>query len=175
MNGIGDDGPRLTVRAAFPIWGAQNRRLVERVANLTREQLAIQPTPERWPLWASVGHLACQRVFGLCDFAGAPGSAESPFPNAGYDCPGDDDLERVWSAGQLVDALDRTFRIIDHVLDTYSFASLDEVISRPEWGPGWVRTRGENLQRTYAHDLWHIAELNEALTRAGIDPIDIWT
>ena len=164
-----------TVRAAYPTWGEHNRRLIDRVAALTEEQLAIKPTPDRWPLWATIGHLACQRVFGQCDVAGEPGAAESPFPNAGFDCPGDDDLDHVWSSAQLVDALERTFAIIDRVLDTYSLEQLEEVISHPEWGPGWVRTRGENLQRTYGHDLWHIAELNEALTRAGLEPIDIWS
>ena len=163
-----------TVRAAFPTWGETNRRLIARVAALTEEQLALQPTPDRWPLWASIGHLACQRVFGQCDFAGEPGAAESPFPNAAFDCPGDDDLEHVWSSERLADALERTFAIIDRVLDTYTLEQLEEVISHPEWGPDWVRTRGENLQRTYAHDVWHIAELNEALTRAGLEPIDIW-
>jgi hypothetical protein len=164
-----------TVRAAFPTWGDHNKRLVARVAALTEEQLALQPTPDRWPLWATIGHLACQRVFGQCDFAGEPGAAESPFPKAGFDCPGDDDLEHVWTSEQLVDALERTFAIIDRVLDTYSLEHLEEVISHLEWGPDWVRTRGENLQRTFAHDLWHTAEINEALTRAGLEPIDIWS
>jgi DinB family protein len=40
-----------------------NQRLREVVAAMTDEQLALQPSPERWPPWASVGHLACQRVF----------------------------------------------------------------------------------------------------------------
>ncbi len=25
---------------------------------VTDEQVAVQPTPERWPMWATVGHLA---------------------------------------------------------------------------------------------------------------------
>ena len=163
-----------TVRAAFPTWADHNRRLMARVAAMTEEQLAIQPSPDRWPLWASIGHLACQRVFGQCDFAGEPGAAESPFPNAGFNCPGDDDLETIWTSAQLVDALERTFAIIDGALGKYTLQDLEEVISHPDWGPDWVRTRGENLQRTYAHDLWHMAELNEALTRAGLEPLDIW-
>ena len=104
-------------RTAFPTWPDQNRRLRERVAAMTDEELARRPTPDRWPLWASLGHLACQRVWGLCDFAGAPGAAESPFPNAGWNCPGDDDLEHVWTREQLLDALDRTFAIVEWCLD----------------------------------------------------------
>ena len=48
----------------------------------TVEQLAIRPTPERWPLWATIGHLACQRVSGLCGLLGEPEHSSTPFPNA---------------------------------------------------------------------------------------------
>ena len=162
------------IRAAFSSWPDFNARLRTRVASLTDEQLAIVPGPGRWPLWASIGHLACQRVFGLCDVAGEPGAADSPFPNAAFDCPGDDDLEHVWSSAELVDALDRTFRIIDRALDTWTLESLAEVIRHPEWGGDREHTRGFTLQRSFAHDIWHIAELNEALGRAGLKQIDLW-
>jgi len=133
------------------------------------------PAAGRWPLWASIGHLACQRVFGLCDVAGAPGASASHFPNAGYDCPGDDDLEHVWSGTRLVEALGATFRIVEDCLDTWTLESLDEVIRHPEWGGDHERTRGATLARCFAHDIWHIAELNEALGRAGLEPIDLWS
>src|SRR5688500_6797363 len=158
------------LRAAFSTWPDFNRRLVDRVAQPTEEQLAILPAPGRWPVWASIG----QRVFGMCDVAGAPGAAESPFPNAGYNCPGDDDLEHVWSSAELVDALERTFRIIDGALDTWTLESLDEVIRHPEWGGDHERTRGATLMRTLAHDTWHMAELNESLVSAGLDPLNLW-
>lgn len=168
-------GTRQGIRAAFSVWPDFNQRLRDRVAELTEEQLAIVPGPGRWPLWASIGHLACQRVFALCDVAGEPGEADSPFPNATYDCPGDDDLEHVWSSAQLVDALDRTFRMIDHALDTWTLEALDEVVLHPEWGGEREQPRGFTLQRSFAHDVWHLSELNEALTRAGLEPIDPWT
>ena len=163
------------IRAAFSTWGDVNERLKERVAILTPEQLAIVPAPGRWPLWASIGHLACQRVFGLCDVAGEPGAADSPFPNAAWNCPGDDDLEHVWSSEQLVDALERTFRIIDRALETWTLESRGEVIRHPEWNGDHERTRGATLERSHAHDIWHIAELNESLVRAGLEPIDLWS
>src|SRR3954452_9412493 len=102
-----------TIRASYSLWPDYNRALRDVVGSLSEDQLAVQPTPERWPLWATIGHLACQRVFWLCDFAGAPGGRESPFPNAGFNCPGDDDLEHVWSSASLVDALERTFAIVE--------------------------------------------------------------
>jgi hypothetical protein len=113
-------------------------------------------------------------VFWLCDFAGEPGAAESPFPNAGFDCPGDDDLEHVWTAPQLADALDRTFAIVEHCLDTWTLESLDELIDHTEWGPGRIHSRGWILQGSLSHDIWHIQEVNEALGAAGLQQIDFW-
>jgi hypothetical protein len=162
------------IRPAFSSWPAYARKLRDRVAALTDEQLALQATPERWPMWASVGHLACQRVFWLCDFAGEPGAETTRFTNAGYDCPGDDDLEHVLDAGELVEALDSTFRIVERCLDTWTFESLEEVLRRPEWDDSWVHTRGWVIQRVFSHDLYHIAELNETLGRAGLPQIDLW-
>jgi hypothetical protein len=96
----------VSIRPAYSNWPRYNRAIRDVVAGLSAEQLALRPSPERWPLWATVGHLACQRVFSLCDFAGEPGVESTPFPDAGSDCPGDDDLEHVWTADSLVAALD---------------------------------------------------------------------
>ncbi|MFN2484866.1 MAG: DinB family protein [Candidatus Limnocylindria bacterium] len=119
-----------------------NRRLRHVVAALSEEQLAMQPSPERWPLWATVGHTACQRVFWLCDFAREPGVDTTRFTNATYNCPGDDDLENVLSAKELVAALDSTFRIVENCLDRWTLAMLDEEIRREDFGPDWVHLRG---------------------------------
>jgi uncharacterized damage-inducible protein DinB len=166
--------PTTSIRPAFTRWPEFNRKLRDRVAAMSEEQLALVPGPGRWPIWATIGHLACQRVFWLCDFAGEPGAADSPFPNAGFNCPGDDDLETVWAAAQLADALDRTFAIVERCLDTWTLESLSEVIDRSEWGDARVHSRGWVLEGSLSHDVWHIAEVNEALTAAGLEPVDIW-
>src|SRR5262245_36896790 len=116
-----------TIRPAFDVWPTYDRRLRAVVGSLTTAQLAAQPSPERWPMWATIGHTACQRVFWLCDFAGEPGAETTPFTNAGFDCPGDDDLEHVWGADDLDDALEQSFGIVERSLDTWSPGSLDEV------------------------------------------------
>jgi hypothetical protein len=163
-----------TIRPAFSLWPQVNQKLRDVVATMTEGQLAIRPSPERWPLWATVGHLACQRVFWLCDFAGEPGAATTPFTNAAYDCPGDDDLEHVLSAEQLVAALDSTFRIVDACLDGWTLEMLGEEIRHPEWDGSWARSRGAVIGRVFAHDVAHCAELNEALGIAGLPQIDLW-
>ena len=162
------------IRPAYSNWPTYNRRLRDIVAALTDEQLALQPTPERWPLWATIGHAACQRVFWLCDFAGEPGAETTRFTNAGYDCPGDDDLEHVLGADDLAAALDSTFRIVESCLDRWTLGMLDEVIRRDDFGPDWVHTRGSVLQRVFAHDISHLTELNESLGAHGLAQVDLW-
>jgi uncharacterized damage-inducible protein DinB len=164
----------MTIRPAYSKWPEYNRRLRDVVAAMTDEQLAMRRTRERWPLWATVGHAACQRVFWLCDFAGEPGAESTPFTNAGYNCPGDDDLEHVLSADALVGALDSTFHIVESCLDRWTLDMLDEELRRPEWDDSWVHTRGSVIQRVFSHDVYHCAELNETLGRARLPQIDLW-
>jgi hypothetical protein len=163
-----------TIRTAYSAWPKYNQRLRDVVGPMTDADLALRASPERWPLWAIIGHTACQRVFWLCDFAGEPGAESTRFTNAAYDCPGDDDLEHVLSAGQLVEALDSTFRIVEGCLDRWSIASLGEELRRPEWDGSWVHTRASVLQRVFSHDVYHCAELNETLGAAGLTQVDLW-
>ena len=163
-----------TIRPAYGTWPKYNQRLRDVVAAMTDEQLAIQPSPERWPLWATVGHAACQRVFWLCDFAGEPGAETTPFTNAAYDCPGDDDLEHVLGAGALVDALDSTFRDrrgLPRPVD-------DRHARRGDPPPGMGRGLGAHPRLGHParlrHDVYHVAELNETLGAAGLPQIDLW-
>jgi len=163
------------IRPAFPAWATHQRRLRDAVGPLTEGQLALSPGPDRWPIWATIGHLACQRVFWLCDFAGEPGARTTPYPNAAYNCPGDDDLEQVLDARQLVEGLDASFAIVERCLDTWTAETLTEEISHPEWGEGnRTHTRGFVIQRVFAHDVSHITELNEVLTAAGLPIVDLW-
>ena len=162
------------IRSAFAGWPTLNAAVRDAVAGLGDEELTRAARPGRWPLWAVIGHLACQRVFWLCDFAGEEGADTTPFTNAKWSCPGDEDLDHPLSAVQLVGALDSTFAIVDRVLDTWTLDSLAETIDHSDWDADWVHTRGFVIDRVHSHDLWHAAEVNEILTAAGWSPIDPW-
>jgi hypothetical protein len=162
-----------SIRPAFGTWPLYNERLRDTVAAMTTEQLAIQPSPDRWPAWATIGHTLCQRVFWLCDFAGEPGAETTRFTNAAFDCPGDDDLEHVLSSADLVEAIDATYRIVVGCLDRWTLGSLDELITHPEWD-NREHTRGFVIQRVFSHDVYHCAELNEILSAAELPQIDLW-
>ena len=77
-------------------------------------------------------------------------------------------------ASELVQALESTFRIVEGCLDRWTFDMLGEEIRR-QFGPeGWSASRGAILQRSFAHDVSHITELNEYLGRAGLSQVNLW-
>jgi len=45
----------MSIRAFYDRWPQYDRRLTEVVAAMTDEQLAIRPSLQRWPIWATVG------------------------------------------------------------------------------------------------------------------------
>ena len=164
----------LPIRSAYGMWPQFNQRLRDVVAAMTEDQLNIRPSPERWPIWPTVGHAACQRVFWLCDFAGAPGVETTPFTDAGHACPGDDDLEHKLGVDALVEALNSSFRIVEHCLDLWTVDMLADELRRPEFGPDWVHTRASVLQRVFTHDVYHCGELSQTLGIVGLPQIDLW-
>ena len=56
-----------TIRPFYDMWPQYNRRLREVIAAMSAEQLAVRPSADRWPIWATVGHTAGARVYWLCD------------------------------------------------------------------------------------------------------------
>lgn len=163
-----------SIAPAFSSWSELNLRLHRCVVELNSYQLSWSTGPGRWPLWAVVGHAACQRVFWLCDFAGEPGASTTPFTDAAWNCPGDDDLENPLDGPELGLALTSTFAIVEAALGRWSLGDLSEELGQPSWGEDWVHTRGAVIQRVHMHDVWHAAEVNDILTRHGLPGFDPW-
>ncbi|MFN8619936.1 MAG: DinB family protein [Chloroflexota bacterium] len=163
-----------TIRPAYSAWPDLNDRLIEALRGLTIDQLAFTSGPDHWPLWAVAGHLACQRVFWLCDFAGEPGAETTPFTDAAHLCPGDDDLDHPFDGPALAAALTSTFRIVEAFLDRWTLADLGETIRRPDYGPDWVKTRGNVIQRVHQHDIAHLHEIDDLLAAQGLPRMQLW-
>ena len=118
----------MSIRLFYGMWPQYDRRLREVVGAMTDEQLAIRPSPDGWPIWATVGHTAGGRVYWLCTILGEAGADETPF--AGGVDGWEDDLDHPRSAAELVLALETTFRIIDRCLDRWTPAMLEERVER---------------------------------------------
>jgi uncharacterized damage-inducible protein DinB len=163
----------MSLRAVYDKWPQYNRRLVEAVRSMTPDQLAYRPSPDHWPMWAIVGHTAGARLYWLCGVVGEPGASETPFPEAvsGY---GWEDEETPRSAGELVDALQSTFRIVEGCLDRWTVETLEETVQRPFGDTVQTHTRASILQRLITHDAYHCGELSQTLGVHGLSQIDLW-
>ena len=163
----------MSIRASYDMWPQYNRRLRDVIAAMTDEQLAIRPSPDRWPIWATVGHTAAMRVYWLCEVVGESGQETTPFRNVG-DGSWEDDLEHPRGAEELVHALDSTFDIVEACLDRWTPQMLADRIERRYLGQVSVHTRGSILQRIFSHDAYHCGELSQTLGIHGLTQIDLW-
>jgi uncharacterized damage-inducible protein DinB len=161
------------VRLFYGDWNQYARRLVEVVAPMTPEQLAIRPAPDRWPIWATVAHVASVRVYWLCGVLGEPGAEQTPFPDP--IAPGwEDDEDAAREAPELVVALESTWAIVDRCLDTWTPRGLLDSFQREIDGRVLVHTRASVLQRLFSHDAYHCGELSQTLGVHGLPQIDLW-
>ena len=161
-----------TLRSAYGMWPQYNRRLRDVVRDMSAEQLAIRPSPEGLPIWATVGHTAAMRVYWLCDVIGEPGKDGTPFTDAEADWA--DDLDHPRSAEELVSALDSTFAVVESCLDRWSPEMLEDEVRREYAGTAQIHTRGSVLQRLLTHEAYHCGELSQTLGIHGLPQIDLW-
>ncbi len=163
----------MTIRVFYDRWPQYNRRLTEVIGSLTDEQLALRASPEHWPVWAIVGHLAGSRVYWLCHIVGEPGAESTPWPqleSEGWE----DDLTHPRSAAELVHALDATFAIIDGLLDRWTPEMLTQEFERTYADQLQVHSRTSILQRVLTHEAYHDGELALALGSHDLEPVYIW-
>jgi uncharacterized damage-inducible protein DinB len=163
----------MSIRRFYDRWPQYNRRLTEVVGAMTDEQLAIRPSSERWPIWATVGHTAGARPYWLCTVLGEPGAEATPFSDPNGD-GWEDHLDHPKTAAELVRALDTTFAIVDAVLDRWTPEMLEETVERHYAGQVQVHARASILQRLLTHEAYHSGELSQTLGIHGLPQIDPW-
>lgn len=163
----------MSIRVFYDRWPQYNRRLIDTIAPLTDEQLAIRPSSDHWPIWAIAGHVASTRVYWLCAVAGEPGFESTPWPDPTSD-GWEDDLSHPRNAAELVTALDTTFAIIDRLLDRWTPEMLTEEFERSYGDERQVHSRTSILQRLLTHEAYHDGELALAQGSHGLPPVYIW-
>lgn len=161
-----------SIRRFYAGWDTYNERIVAVVREMSMEQLQIRPAPERYPIWATVGHTAAARVYWLCGVLGEPGAESTPFPDARSGIGWEDDLTTPRRADELVLALETTWQVVERCLDRWTPAMLDEAFSPP--GGARAYTRQSVLMRLISHDAYHCGELSQTLGIEHLPQIDLW-
>jgi uncharacterized damage-inducible protein DinB len=163
----------MSIRLFYDRWPQYNRRLMETVGALTDEQLALRPSPEHWPVWALVGHVAGTRVYWLCTVLGEPGAEATPFTDPGGD-GWEDDLDHPRTAQEVLGALETTYAVIDGVLDRWTPDDLAVDFERWYGDQRQLHSRTSVLQRLMTHEAYHGGEISQTLGIEGLDPVYIW-
>jgi uncharacterized damage-inducible protein DinB len=160
----------------FEGWQTYNERIVEVVRDLSPEQLSVHPGPERWPIWATVGHTAGARVYWLCAMLGEPGAETTPFTISDLErgFGWEDDLDTPRTAAELTEALESSWRIISGCLERWTPDTLFERFERQADKETQVHTRQSVLIRLLSHDAYHSGELSQTLGIHGLPQIDLW-
>lgn len=163
----------MSIRLFYDRWPQYNQRLVETIRPLDADELALRAQPGHWPVWAIVGHLAGSRVYWLSTILGEPGWEATPF-KVGDELGWEDDPDHPRTADELVAALETTFAIIDHALDAWTPAMLEDEVERWYADTRQVHSRTSILQRLVTHEAYHDGEIAVALGAHDLDPVYIW-
>ena len=155
-------------------WQTYNERIVEVVSDLSAEDLQVRPAPERWPIWATVGHTAGARVYWLCGVFKEPGAEATPVADAINGIGWEDDLETPRTAAELTEALESTWRVIADCLQRWTPEMLFEQFDGQVGKKTQVHTRQAVLMRLLSHDAYHSGELSQTLGILGMPQIDLW-
>jgi uncharacterized damage-inducible protein DinB len=163
----------MSARLFYDQWPQYNKRLTDVVARMSVASLALRPDPGRAPAWAIVGHIAGVRVYWLCEVIGEPGAETTPFADPGG--PGwEDDEAEPRDAAELVDALEKTWRIVEGCLDRWSPEMMGDTFERTSNAVRQAHSRTSILQRIFSHDVYHCGELSQTLGVAGLPQVDLW-
>jgi uncharacterized damage-inducible protein DinB len=163
-----------SIRPLYRGWETYNRAIVDVVATMTPEQLALRPDSERDPIWATVAHLAGARVYWLCGVFGEPGAENTPFPEVVTGEGWEDDLDTPRGAAELVAALTSSWAIVDGCLERWTPEMLEEAFERTTPNGVQLHTRQSVLMRMLTHDAYHCGELSQTLGIHGLTQIDLW-
>jgi uncharacterized damage-inducible protein DinB len=155
-------------------WQRYNERIVEVVRNLSADQLQVRPAPDRWPMWATVGHTAGARVYWLCGVFGEPGAEATPFADPSSGIGWEDDLDTPRTAAELTEALMTSWQIIADCLQRWTPDLLLEQFERQAGKKTQTHTRQSVLMRLISHDAYHCGEPSQTLGINGMPQIDLW-
>ena len=163
-----------SVAPFFEGWRFAQDRLVQRIGELTREQLQLQAAPHLWPIWAIAAHTAGVRPYWLCQIFKEPGAEHTPFNDPGGE-GWEDDLTHPREASELVFALQSTWTIVEDCLNRWTPAMLQDEFPREMNGQVQIHTRQGVLLRLLTHDAYHAGEICQTLGMHGLKEFSIWT
>jgi len=163
----------MSVAPIFEGWQRIHAHLTNRLPNLGSDELQLRASPDGWPIWAMVSHLAGARVFWLCGILKEPGAQTTPFPDPfGEGWEDRPDVPR--RSDELMFAVESTWRIVESCLERWTPEMLAETFPRIYLDRVQLHTRQSVLTRLVMHDAFHCGEASLLLGMHGLASMDPW-
>ena len=164
-----DDSKGLT--RFYVGWAEYQRLLVEAIAPLSEEQLALRAAPGLNPLWYLAAHVAGTRV-GWFELLRETDSSVLEFKT--WDEADDIETLQRRTAAELVTALNASWEMVARCLERWTPDMLGEVFEHQEYDGTIAKdTRGWVLWHVLEHDLHHGGEISLTLGAHGLAGIGI--
>ncbi len=167
-------GQALPLSTFYNGWDAYQRNLVDIIAPLSTEQLALPTAPGHWTIGMVAQHLIANRVWWFQVWMGE-GSPELA-PIAHWD-PADDLEQPLLGAAELVAGLEATWQMIQDALDRWTPADLEVIFQPPAALKEEEREHFPPFSRQWIiwhvleHEIHHGGELSLALGQHGLPGI----
>ncbi len=166
------------LRPFYEGWATHQALFIDALHDLTPEQLDLRTAPHQWAVWQLAGHVAGSRVWWFHDMLGEGDPStldifrvdsttvpDLPLEDAGWE----DDEDHPRSAEELVDALRRSWSIVDDCLRRWTDEDLDASVVRPSR----THQRGWVVWHVMEHDLHHGGEISQILGSNGLSGLDL--
>jgi uncharacterized damage-inducible protein DinB len=171
------------MRVIYNGWVQYQANLADMLRGLSDEQLGLRPASGDWAVWQIASHMAGARMYWFHVNLGQGDPALAgmfkvqhttvpglPLEHAGWE----DDEDHPRSAGEIVDALERTWRVIEDCLERWTPRDLElEFIQQPA-EPGDVPlSRAWVIWHLIEHEVHHGGQISLILGSNGIPVQDI--
>lgn len=163
----------MRVAELYEGWPRIQARLVKRLPELGAETLALKSSPNGWPIWAILSHIAGARVYWLCEVFREPGRETTPFVDMG-DEGWEDRLDVPRGAEELLAAIESTWQIVLSCLERWTPEMLSQTFTRTYGDVVQQHTRQSVLTRLVMHDAFHAGEISLLLGMNGLPSLDPW-
>ncbi|MDQ2943995.1 MAG: DinB family protein [Candidatus Dormibacteraeota bacterium] len=163
----------MSVTPVYEGWAKCQAQLVNRLKKLGPQEVQLKASPDGWPIWAIVGHLAGARVYWLCGVFKEAGAETTAFPDPlgeGWE----DRLGVPRSPEELLFAVESSWRIVESSLERWTPEMLGETFSRERAGELQLHSRHSVLTRLVMHDAFHCGETSIILGMRGLPSMDPW-
>jgi hypothetical protein len=163
----------MSVELIFEGWQRVQARLVHGLPKLGPHELQLRASPDGWPIWAIVSHIAGARVYWLCGVFKEVGAQATPFPDP-FGEGWEDRLDVPRSSEELMFAVESSWQIVESCLGRWTHEMLGEIRTREWAGEVQLHTRQSVLTRLVMHNAFHCGEVSSLLGARGLASMDPW-